>query len=914
MPIHASPGVYSETLDFSLYAPRLTTTTLALVGKTVKGPTEPTFISSVRQFIDTFGTPRKTDYSALAAISYLEYGAACWFRRLVGADATKAVVGIPTAQLKNEVLVNSVVEDNKQYIYNGVLTDDPVPGTVNIVISDPNKQISTVNIKDNGIINVVNNLRYGLFDVNTNKALSNYDNYIDYDTSNFRFTLDTTVQTKNVIVKYVKKAVNVATATIAPVTATGSTATGTIPSYTALVYKSGIKASSFVLTIVNDGNTYTLRASNEVVTPLSSTCALTCKDQSGADVDLTSSSLNLVTGEWAVEFTSEIELAELGTIFTIAYTYEIFKWKNLGTEISFTDTLGSPVSSNSIYIYEVNTTVVDEADIKIALSNEYSAIAKDDGNGNLVDIIEDSLLVGTNNVNYDTGVFSIILATAPIAGLNISVNYMSKNSYTMGIVDGTGNYSGTYNLSSSILPGSLTIKIGPNIFIDDGEGSIVKDNVIYGDVIYKDFAGNANVTFNFVGTEADDGEEVVLTFISEMGNVVAKSYGESFNGATLEFYKLDYKNKDVTDYYGLKIWTADQLSTSAPTEHFRGFTFADPDATTYFNNKVISNIVDFELYNADGNIVPVLGTKLVLSGGFDDAVDINSSTAVLALADFNNNETYDINLIAVPDFAGDKVVISELIDLCENQRGDCFAIIDPPQGLNVQNVVDWHNGDGNYANENALNSNMAALYYPWIQINNEFTESMQWVPPSVKMVSVYAYSDSNSEVWFAPAGFNRGRVFTAQRLERVLNIAERDLLYATDTNAINPICDFSGDGIVVYGQKTLQRAPTAMNRVNVVRLVLYMTKVLATAVKYLLFEPNDALTWLQYTHLVEPFMTDIKTRRGLYNFNIRCDSTTNTPSDIDNNIMVAEITIQPTKSAERIINRFKITSTGASMD
>ena len=204
MPIHASPGVYSETLDFSLYAPRLTTTTLALVGKTVKGPTEPTFISSVRQFIDTFGTPRKTDYSALAAISYLEYGAACWFRRLVGANATKAVVGIPTAQLKNEVLVESVVEDNKQYIYSGVLTDDPVPGTVNIVISDPNKQISTVNIKDNGIINVVDNLRYGLFDVNTNKALSNYDNYIDYDTSNFRFTLDTAVQTKNVIVKYVK--------------------------------------------------------------------------------------------------------------------------------------------------------------------------------------------------------------------------------------------------------------------------------------------------------------------------------------------------------------------------------------------------------------------------------------------------------------------------------------------------------------------------------------------------------------------------------------------------------------------------------------------------------------------------------------------------------------------------------------
>ena len=914
MPIHASPGVYSETLDFSLYAPRLTTTTLALVGKTIKGPTEPTFISSVRQFIDTFGTPRKTDYSALAAISYLEYGAACWFRRLVGADATKATFGIPTANLKNEVLVSSVSTDNRQYIYTATLNEDPIPGTVNVVISVPNKVISTVNVKDDGIVNVVNNERVGLFDVNKNKSLTSFSNFIDYDTGNFRFSLQEEVPSKNIIVKYVRKTVAVPTSVVTPDVATGSGVSGTIPSYTSVVYKSAIKASSFVLTIVNDGNIYTLRVKDEVTTPLSSTCNLVCTKQTGEAVTLTSGTLDLISGEWAIVFADTLTLEELGTTFSVAYSYEIFKWKNLGIFNAFTDTLGVPCSSNSVYVYEVATTVEEEADIKEALSNEYSAIVKDNGTGNFEDVVDDSLLFGTNTINYDTKVLNIALSTIPVAGLNISVNYMAKNSYVMGVIDDAGSYTGTYNVSSTILPGSVTVTIGSNIFVDDGNGSIVKDNVDYGDIIYKDNAGNANITFTYNGAVELADTDVVLSFINEMGNAVAKSFGESFNGATLEFYKLDYKNKDTTNYYGLKIWTADQLSTSVPAEHFQGFTFGDSDDTTYFSNRVVSNIVDFELYNADGNIVPVLGTKLVLSGGSDDAFDINENSAVLALADFNNNETYDINLIAVPDFAGNKVVISELIDLCENQRGDCFAIIDPPQGLSVQNVVDWHNGDGNYANENALNSNMAALYYPWIQINNEFTESLQWVPPSVKMVSVYAYSDSNSEVWFAPAGFNRGRVFTAQKLERVLNIADRDLLYATDTNAINPICDFSGDGIVVYGQKTLQRAPTAMNRVNVVRLVLYMTKVLATAVKYLLFEPNDALTWLQYTHLVEPFMTDIKTRRGLYNFNVRCDSTTNTPSDIDNNIMVAEITIQPTKSAERIINRFKITSSGATLD
>lgn len=902
MPIHASPGVYTEVLDFSLYAPKLTTTTLALVGKTVKGPTNPTFISSVRQFIDTYGVPRKNDFSSMAAISFLEYGSACWFRRIVGAGATKASAGIPTAELKTEVLVATVPVDNRKYIYKATLDHDPIPGTVNVVISDPAKKITTTTINDDG---------KGLFDINKNKNLTRFANFIDYDTGSFRFSLDSEVAESNVFVKYIRKSVSVPTATLVPDVVDGKKITGTINSYANLVYKSCIKTSSLIMTIVNDSNTYTIKA--KVETGSGGLANLVCTKQNGDPIVLTDSWLNLRTGEYEISFPEGTNLEAVGTSFKVSYVYDVFKFKNLGKFLDFTDTLGVPCSSNSISIYTIPTTVVTEEEIMQLLSDEYTCIIKDDGNGNLVDYIAGSLLAGTNSINYENKTINFALSSIPVAGLNISINYMSKNKYVIGQVDLNGKYNGTYTVNSSILPGSLVISIGNNIFKDDGNGSIVRSGVDYGDVVYKDTSGNASVTFNYDSVESI-GVDIELTFISEMGNVVARSYGESFNGATFEFYKQDLKNKDITKYYGLRIWNGDQTVTSTPAEHFHGFTFDDPEATTYFSNRVVSNIVDFELYNANGNLVPILNNKITLIGGNDDADNINPNSAVVALEDFSNNETYDINLIAIPDFPGDKVVISELINLCENQRGDCFAIIDPPQNLSVQNVVDWHNGDGNYANENALNTNMGALYYPWVQVNNEFTESFQFVPPSVKMVAVYAYNDSNSEVWFAPAGFNRGRLFTAQRLERILNIAERDLLYAVDTNAVNPIVDFSGDGMVVYGQKTLQRATTAMNRVNVVRLVLYMTKVLATAVKYLLFEPNDQLTWIQYRHLVEPFMQDIKTRRGLYYFSIRCDETTNTPSDIDNNIMIAEITIQPTKSAERIINRFRIMPTGTLLE
>jgi phage tail sheath protein FI len=348
------------------------------------------------------------------------------------------------------------------------------------------------------------------------------------------------------------------------------------------------------------------------------------------------------------------------------------------------------------------------------------------------------------------------------------------------------------------------------------------------------------------------------------------------------------------------------------SEDFYDLNFSDVNSQDYFTTKMSSNFIKFTANTNNPEDIPVFGVLMSLTGGSDDYEGITRSHAVDGIEEFSNPERYDINLIVAPDFPGDKVVANKLIQMCES-RGDCMAVLDPMPNLTVQQVIDWSNGEGQWSKENALNSRFAALYYPWVLIHDSFTNSDIFVPPSVKIVGVYAYSDSVSVPWFAPAGLNRGRLFNTMGVERQLTVGDREFLYKTP-NSVNPIVDFTGDGIVVWGQKTLQRKPSATDRVNVSRMLIYVAKILATATKYLVFEPSDEITWIQYKQLVNPAIEDVKSRRGLMEYKIVCDKSTNTPYVIDNNEMVADIIMKPTKSAERIITRFVITSSGANLD
>ena len=314
-------------------------------------------------------------------------------------------------------------------------------------------------------------------------------------------------------------------------------------------------------------------------------------------------------------------------------------------------------------------------------------------------------------------------------------------------------------------------------------------------------------------------------------------------------------------------------------------------------------------------VVPKVEYK-TLSGGDDglsglvdgDYIGMTTGTVQTGLQAFRNPETIDINLLLAPGMTS-PAILNELIQICE-ERGDCMAILDSPDNYSVQQAVDWHNGQGAFSDHQSFSSSYAAMYYGWLKIYDAYNNVNVWTPPSGHAAGVYAYTDFIAETWFAPAGFNRAHLVQALDVRYSPQQGERDFMYGNQ-NALNPIVKFPKDGITIWGQRTLQRAPTALDRVNVRRLLLYMRKVVATAVKYLTFEPNDEFTWRQFTLLVDPFCQQVKSRRGIYDFAVICDNTTNTPDLIDQNIMTGRIYLKPTKTAEVINVDFVLTSTGA---
>lgn len=298
------------------------------------------------------------------------------------------------------------------------------------------------------------------------------------------------------------------------------------------------------------------------------------------------------------------------------------------------------------------------------------------------------------------------------------------------------------------------------------------------------------------------------------------------------------------------------------------------------------------------------GMESVSDGSFIGVTDGTLNTGLQLLA---NAETIDVNLVMCPGIHS-APVINAMISLCET-RADCMCLVDPPLGIGVQAVVDWHNGAGGYEDHAAFNSSYAALYWPWMQIFDPANNLYIWSPPSGNIASIYAYSDQVSEVWFAPAGFNRGIVQQVTELEFSCSFGDRESMYGNG-NAVNPVVNFTGEGIVVYGQRTLQRDPTALDRVNVRRLMLYTRKVVTTAVMYLLWEPNDSTTWRTFVALVDPYLASIVSLRGITDYEIICDETTNTPQLINNNQMSANIYINPTRAVEQILINAILTPDG----
>ena len=272
-----------------------------------------------------------------------------------------------------------------------------------------------------------------------------------------------------------------------------------------------------------------------------------------------------------------------------------------------------------------------------------------------------------------------------------------------------------------------------------------------------------------------------------------------------------------------------------------------------------------------------------------------------------NKDQYNFNVITVPGLTQDNgsftSTITSVVNLAQD-RGDCIFPLD---------LVIWGTDSITTVVNKAkdFNTNYAATYWPWVQIVDNAVGENVWVPASTVIPGVYAFNDAQAAPWFAPAGINRGGLGSVIRTKFNLAKSQRDTLYS---GKVNPIATFPGQGVTVFGQKTLQKKPSALDRVNVRRLLIELKGFIGAQSRRLVFEQNTTRTRNQFLSIVNPYLESVQQRQGLYAFKVVMDDSNNTPDVIDRNELVDQIYLQPTRTAEYIILDFNVQPTGASFE
>ena len=334
-------------------------------------------------------------------------------------------------------------------------------------------------------------------------------------------------------------------------------------------------------------------------------------------------------------------------------------------------------------------------------------------------------------------------------------------------------------------------------------------------------------------------------------------------------------------------------------------------STTYFTSNVASTTRKFMVpfqggFDGARPNLPKYSGGNITSGntfGFDCSTSTSTGTKAYNKA-FNllsNTDYYDINMLLTPGILQSKhSAVTTLARNLVTSRQDTFYVMDSNALTDsISTVVN---------DITTLDNNYTATYWPWVRIVNPSKNVPLWVPPSVVVPGALSFNDTVAAPWYAPAGLNRGGLTSVSDTYQTLSQADRNTLYDA---RINPIANFPNDGVVIWGQKTLQARPSALDRVNVRRLLITVKKFIASATRYLVFEQNTSQTRDRFLSIVNPYLEQVRAQQGLSAFRVVMDSTNNTPDLIDRNILYGQIFLQPTRTAEFIILDFNIQPTGA---
>ena len=417
--------------------------------------------------------------------------------------------------------------------------------------------------------------------------------------------------------------------------------------------------------------------------------------------------------------------------------------------------------------------------------------------------------------------------------------------------------------ASNPVLGTTSVPSGSFVTAQTNTLGVFDQNVYYG----WDFSNDDNKQYLApLPASGGTGQNVVFTLENQVGHADASSLG-------------------VTTYAG----ASDSLSLTAAAKAQLKFVVPMQGGFDGDNPTTLK---------ATGNDISATNTM-----GFDCS-GTNASGSVAykrAINAISNPDEFDINLLVTPGIIHEyhNSVSNHGISKMES-RADAFYIMDGSRwGRSVNNAV---------SDINAVDTNYAAVYYPWVKILDEVKNKPMWVPPSVVLPGVLSFNDSVSHEWFAPAGLNRGGLSSVLEAKTRLTHTERDELYE---GRVNPIASFPGQGVVVFGQKTLQGKPSALDRINVRRLLIRLRKFIASTSRFLVFEQNTAATRNRFLGIVNPFLSQVQQNSGLSAFKVVMDDSNNTPDVVDRNQLVGQIFIQPTRTAEFIVLDFVIQPTGA---
>ena len=399
-------------------------------------------------------------------------------------------------------------------------------------------------------------------------------------------------------------------------------------------------------------------------------------------------------------------------------------------------------------------------------------------------------------------------------------------------------------------------------------------------------------------------------------NNVQKVVLESYNNLSLDPYASNYVSKVIGDVnFNL---------VSDGGDYFIQQTGSYSNISKYVRVKQV-NFNTPKYFDNNGNAKPAFTGSLpaASSGSFGSAVgsnipvgraanfyeSINATDSqgltggnyTNAIALLSNVDEYKYNVISIPGLLA-STHATQTTALVNNTigRGDSIAIIDlVAYNSQLNAVINQASG---------FDSSYAASYWPWLQTIDPNTGEAVWIPASTMIPGVYAFTDASSDPWFAPAGITRGALGQVIRAERKLTAGNRDDIYEAN---VNPIATFPGSGVTVFGQKTLQKRASALDRVNVRRLLIALKGFIGQVAEGLVFEQNTAATRNNFLSQVNPYLESVQQRQGLYAFKVVMDETNNTPDVVDRNELVGQIFLQPTRTAEFIVLDFNVLPTGA---